>query len=76
MRLNYRFFTERGLRVFLILPGLVGLAAFFRDIFLAILALGIGGFMLWYNVVSKVDLSQYIPEEVTQCPPPGRMVKN
>jgi len=47
MRLNYRFFTERGLRVFLILPGLVGLAAFFRDIFLAILALGIGGFMLF-----------------------------
>jgi len=60
MRLNYRFFTERGLRVFLILPGLVGLAAFFRDIFLAILALGIGGFMLYdyrktCQTVRKID---------------------
>jgi len=33
-------------------------------------------YLFWYNVVSKVDLSQYIPEEVTQCPPPGRMVKS
>lgn len=41
------FLTERGYKAFLVLSGCAGLAAFFRDSFLAVLALGIAGFIFY-----------------------------
>ncbi len=45
--MNSTFFTERGYKAFFILLGCAGLAAFFRDPFLAALALGIAGFIFY-----------------------------
>lgn len=44
---NIKFFTQRGYRVFLIFLGCTGLAALFVDPFLAFLAVGIAGFILY-----------------------------
>ena len=47
VKLNTGFLTERGYKVFLILAGCAGFALFFVDLFLAILAVALAGFIFY-----------------------------
>jgi len=56
MKLNTKFLTEKGFKAFLILLGCSGLAALFADIFLAVFALGIAGF-IFYDYKKAKDVA-------------------